>query len=59
MRAQLDRMVDARVDKLLQVAPHLMAPEPILAFTAYLNDLWRRRPPPPWPVDRASPWVIP
>ena len=43
VHAQFDRIVDALVDKLPQVATHLEdARAEILAFTAYPKDLWRQ-----------------
>jgi putative transposase len=43
VQAQFDRIVDALVDKLPQVAAHLEeARAEILAFTAYPKDLWRQ-----------------
>src|SRR3954451_11042219 len=43
VHAQFDRIVDALIDKLPQVATHLEdARAEILAFTAYPKDLWRQ-----------------
>jgi len=43
VHAQFDRIVDALLDKLPQVAAHLEgARADILAFTAYPKDLWRQ-----------------
>src|SRR6266576_1124897 len=52
VHAQFDRILDALVDKLPQVADHLEAARPdVLAFTSFPKEIWRQ-------IWSNNPWVI-